>query len=94
MKIPEMPSAVVSAMFFVVVFLAEMVFGRETVAELFRRAPVLASLVATVAAWLLRLWQEYQRIREGSVYAMSRGVGHATSRDAGTASLWRRWLWG
>ncbi|RME24445.1 MAG: hypothetical protein D6800_08705 [Candidatus Zixiibacteriota bacterium] len=87
MKLPDMPSAVVSAAFFVVVFLAEMFLGRETVEEVFRQMSVIAASVATIVAWLLRLWQEYQRLR-------TREDIHTMDRDATPSSLWRRWLWG
>lgn len=82
MKLPDMPSAVVSALFFVVVFLAEMFLGRETVAEVFRQISVIASLVASVATALLRLWQEYQAMQK-----QPRALDDSSS-------LIRRWLWG
>ncbi len=83
------PSAAWSAWFFVVVTVASLFVERATLAEVFRHVSVVAAFIATVAAWLVKAWEEYRRGRwpeEEMVHTMDRGSARR--------GFWSRWLWG
>lgn len=84
------PAAVWSAAFFVVVFVAELVFGQGTVRGAFGQVGTAAAALAAVAAWIAKAWEEYQRVRYGAEATI-----HAQDRDAlNPPSPLARWLWG
>ena len=84
------PAAVWSAAFFVVVFVAELVFGQGTIRDVFGQVGTAAAALAAVAAWIAKGWEEYQRVRYGAETTI-----HAQDRDAlNPPSPLARWLWG
>ena len=89
MKI-KMPAAVWSALFLVVITAASMWLDRATLNEVFRQVAIVAALVAMVAAWIAKAWEEYRRGRwpeEKSVHTMDQEM-------LNPRGFWTRWWWG
>ena len=71
------PAALWSAAFFVVVFVAELIFGAGNVRDAFQAIGTAAAGLMAVAGWLLKAWEQYERTRpdaEPSVYTQGRAA--------------------
>lgn len=58
------PAAIWSAAFFVVVFVAELIFGAGTVREAFQAIGTAAAGLMAVAGWIIKAREQYERSRQ------------------------------